>query len=379
MAIPTSIQDLSPTDELNSPAGTDAVGGNIDNFFRAHAGIIRRALSAGSDIASAATVNLPPEGTYFYITGTATINTITGGHPGRVVLLHLADNAKLANNANIITGTGNTIISNGNHIFVMVNVSSNVWRVVSVEADIRSILVGVNSGIATLNTVYNNLIGRSILAGSGLTGGGTLSDTRTISLGTPGTITNSTTNSVSSTSHTHSLSLPNASTTTQGIVELATDAETVSGSDSTRAVTPSGLNSLLTNAPTVQNLAGGNISTKGVWTKVGTSYGSHFSNKNWQRVKAIFAHRILNVTGSGDNTVFRIARYNSTGASRLASGKEYTIFTQPNQESNGVINIEEIFTGLSTSTTYRYYLEVYVGGVVGTAAVNGGNFILEAY
>lgn len=49
---------------------------------------------------------------------------------------------------------------------------------------------------------------RSIAAGNGLTGGGNLSANRTISLGTPGTITNATTNSVSSTSHTHSLTLP---------------------------------------------------------------------------------------------------------------------------------------------------------------------------
>lgn len=45
----------------------------------------------------------------------------------------------------------------------------------------------------------------SIVAGNGLTGGGALSSSRTITLGTPGNITNSTTNSVSTTSHTHAL------------------------------------------------------------------------------------------------------------------------------------------------------------------------------
>lgn len=47
----------------------------------------------------------------------------------------------------------------------------------------------------------------SILAGNGLTGGGAISANRTITLGTPSTITNSTTNSVSSTSHTHAIDL----------------------------------------------------------------------------------------------------------------------------------------------------------------------------
>ena len=46
----------------------------------------------------------------------------------------------------------------------------------------------------------------SITAGNGLTGGGTLAETRTITLGTPSTITASTTNSVTDTSHTHGIS-----------------------------------------------------------------------------------------------------------------------------------------------------------------------------
>lgn len=46
---------------------------------------------------------------------------------------------------------------------------------------------------------------RQVIAGNGLTGGGALSSNVTITMGTPGNITNSTTNSVTSTSHTHAL------------------------------------------------------------------------------------------------------------------------------------------------------------------------------
>jgi len=46
---------------------------------------------------------------------------------------------------------------------------------------------------------------RTITAGNGLTGGGDLSANRTLTLGTPSSITNSTANSVTSTSHTHAL------------------------------------------------------------------------------------------------------------------------------------------------------------------------------
>ncbi|WP_370906442.1 hypothetical protein [Ensifer sp. WSM1721] len=47
--------------------------------------------------------------------------------------------------------------------------------------------------------------GISITAGNGLTGGGSLAATRTLTLGTPSDITNTTTNSVTATSHTHAL------------------------------------------------------------------------------------------------------------------------------------------------------------------------------
>lgn len=51
------------------------------------------------------------------------------------------------------------------------------------------------------------LSSRSILAGNGMTGGGTLAADRTITLGTPTTLTGTTTNSVTSTSHTHAVQL----------------------------------------------------------------------------------------------------------------------------------------------------------------------------
>lgn len=49
-------------------------------------------------------------------------------------------------------------------------------------------------------------VGRQFLAGNGLTGGGDLANDRTISMGLPGTLNGSTSNAVTSTSHTHALS-----------------------------------------------------------------------------------------------------------------------------------------------------------------------------
>lgn len=79
---------------------------------------------------------------------------------------------------------------------------------------------------------------KSIVAGDGLTSSGT--DTVTISLGTPSSSGSGSntfgSNSLSATSHTHQISLPDASTTAKGVIEIATDTEATTGTDTTRAI-----------------------------------------------------------------------------------------------------------------------------------------------
>ena len=70
-------------------------------------------------------------------------------------------------------------------------------------------------------------VNTSITAGNGLTGGGTLAASRTLALGTPGTITASSTNAVQAAGHTHAID--KASLTVAGVVQLssATDSTAV--------------------------------------------------------------------------------------------------------------------------------------------------------
>jgi hypothetical protein len=86
------------------------------------------------------------------------------------------------------------------------------------------------TGIVTAPTFVGALTGnadsatnlsRSVVAGNGLTGGGVLDANRTLTLGTPSTLTNATTNAVTGTSHTHAIT-----TTTVGASNtiVATDA-----------------------------------------------------------------------------------------------------------------------------------------------------------
>lgn len=79
---------------------------------------------------------------------------------------------------------------------------------------------------------------KSIVAGNGLTSSGT--DTVTISLGTPSSSGSGSntfgSNGLTATSHTHQILLPDASTTAKGVIEIATDAEATTGTDTTRAI-----------------------------------------------------------------------------------------------------------------------------------------------
>ena len=63
--------------------------------------------------------------------------------------------------------------------------------------------ISVTGNAATATTATN--CSRSVIAGNGVTGGGALTADRTITLGTPSSITLSTTNSVTTGSHTHAL------------------------------------------------------------------------------------------------------------------------------------------------------------------------------
>ena len=79
---------------------------------------------------------------------------------------------------------------------------------------------------------------KSIVAGNGLTSSGT--DTVTISLGTPSSSGSGSntfgSNGLTATSHTHQILLPDASTTAKGVIEIATDTEATTGTDTTRAI-----------------------------------------------------------------------------------------------------------------------------------------------
>ena len=94
-----------------------------------------------------------------------------------------------------------------NLYFTNARVRSATLTGLSVSSAVITATDTVLSGFGKTQGQINTILSRTITAGNGLTGGGDLSANRTITLGTPSTITTATSNSVSGTTHTHAISI----------------------------------------------------------------------------------------------------------------------------------------------------------------------------
>ena len=121
MAVPTAITDLSATAASNSPAGSDAVFTDLDNFLRAIQAFIRQGDTRAADVASASTADLGAAvGRFVNITGTTTITsfgTVAAGiwrvvtFAGALTLTHNATSLILPGGASITTAAGDSLIA----------------------------------------------------------------------------------------------------------------------------------------------------------------------------------------------------------------------------------------------------------------------------
>lgn len=106
-----------------------------------------------------------------------------------------------------------------------------------------STATSTNAVTATSHThAIDSTIARSaitISAGNGLTGGGDLTANRTLTLGTPSNLTANTTNAVTSTSHTHAIATGVASTLTVSSTNTAGSSANLARADHTHAITSS--------------------------------------------------------------------------------------------------------------------------------------------
>lgn len=133
MAVPAVITDLLVAAADNVPKGSDSVTTSTgpDEYFRAHAAIVRRLHAKGADVASAATVDLGAinDGSYVKITGTTTITSFGTIAAGVERTLLFADALTLTHDAaKIILPGGVNIVTAAGDVFVFVSEGAGLWR-----------------------------------------------------------------------------------------------------------------------------------------------------------------------------------------------------------------------------------------------------------
>ena len=133
MAVPAVITDLLVAVADNVPKGSDSVTTSTgpDEYFRAHAAIVRRLHAKGADVASAATVDLGAinDGSYVKITGTTTITSFGTIAAGVERTLLFADALTLTHDAaKIILPGGVNIVTAAGDVFVFVSEGAGLWR-----------------------------------------------------------------------------------------------------------------------------------------------------------------------------------------------------------------------------------------------------------
>lgn len=161
--------------------------------------------------------------------GVASLTSSVDSSTGEITLTINADNGTKIEHT--ISGAGMTTEQKEQlakaYNFVNSITAEDTDNVINKWQEIVDFLADIESG--TLDSLLDSISqqitdesnarkGITITAGNGLTGGGTLEANRTITLGTPSTITDSSTNTVSADSHTHAID--EASTSKRGIVQL---------------------------------------------------------------------------------------------------------------------------------------------------------------
>lgn len=143
-------------------------------------------------------------------------------------------------------GVDPTTDSGANWISLTANASESVVGVIKIATTAQANAM-TDDNVAITPAKLGGLLGtKSVIAGNGLTGGGTLDTTRTLTLGTPSTLSGNTTNSVTASSHTHALA--SASESVAGVVEIATTAEAQALVADDVAITPKKLSDALGSA-----------------------------------------------------------------------------------------------------------------------------------
>ncbi|WP_249334118.1 tail fiber protein [Comamonas sp. PE63] len=147
-------------------------------------------------------------------------------------------------------------------------------------------ITGKPTTLAGYGITDGALAARNIVAGNGLTGGGNLTADRTLTMGTPGTLTGASTNAVSTTSHTHLVSLnvadlgDGAAVTMASALGSGVDLNTVTS----RGIYTQSTNANATGGSNYPVAAAGTLLVIGDGASISTQTYTHYNNGDqWTR------------------------------------------------------------------------------------------------
>lgn len=132
MPVPSTMADLATLASSNSPAGTEIIGNNADNYFRSHAAIIRSTYAVSSaTLASASTVDLASsDGERVVVSGTTTITSFGTGFVGCVREVAFTGVLTLVHSANIFLPGATNVITAVNDTYTFRCTASGQWTMV---------------------------------------------------------------------------------------------------------------------------------------------------------------------------------------------------------------------------------------------------------
>lgn len=182
MTVPTVIADLSATAASNSPAGSDAVFPDLDDYLRAAFAFIRQGDTKASDIASALTVDLgAAAGRIVDVTGTTTITSFGTVDAGVWRIVRFTGALTITHNAtSLILPGGTDVTTASGDCYLAISLGSGNWYVAALSTDASRVAFLPSGTGAVARTVESKLRESVSVKDFGAAGDGTTDDTAAI-------------------------------------------------------------------------------------------------------------------------------------------------------------------------------------------------------
>lgn len=152
MPVPNVMADLATLAASNSPAGTEIIGNNADNYLRSHAAIIRSMYAVSSStISSASTTDLASsDGERVTVTGTTTITSFGTAYAGCLREVLFSGNLTIVHSSNIFLPAATNIVTGVNDVFTFRCSAPGQWALVSAARPAVGTIGGVSAFMATV-------------------------------------------------------------------------------------------------------------------------------------------------------------------------------------------------------------------------------------